>query len=107
MLNSLCDQSGIASADVDWVLVHQANLRIIEALQRRTGIPVERWIVNLRDIGNTGSPSVLLALGDLLCSGALRPGHSILIGAFGAGLTWAGALLERHAGPDAGDTNRI
>jgi 3-oxoacyl-[acyl-carrier-protein] synthase-3 len=93
MLLSVCDQAGIASTEVDWVLIHQANMRIIEALQQCTRIPGERWVVNLPQIGNTGSSSVLLTLADLLCRGCLQPSQRILIGAFGAGLTWAGALL--------------
>ena len=105
MLVSLCEQAGIESTGVDWVVIHQANLRIIEALQHRTNIPAERWVVNLRQVGNTGSSSALLALADLLCRGSVRPGQRILIAAFGAGLTWAAALLQHGPptplGPDA------
>jgi 3-oxoacyl-[acyl-carrier-protein] synthase-3 len=99
MLMSVCEQANVESTGVDWIVMHQANLRIIEALQRRTNIPAERWVVNLRHVGNTGSSSVLLGLADLLCSGSVRPGHRILIGAFGAGLTWAAVLLQQRPAP--------
>ena len=93
-LLTACSQAGLAPEDVDVVVVHQANLRIIEALQHRTGIDAERWVVTLRETGNTGGASVLIALAHLLCSRTLRPGDRVLIGAFGAGLTWAAILIE-------------
>ena len=75
-------------------MVHQANLRIIEALQHRTGIAADRWVITLSETGNTGGASVLVAFAHLLCSRTLRPGDRVLIGAFGAGLTWAAMLIE-------------
>lgn len=93
-LVNACSQAGIAPRDVDVVVVHQANLRIIEALQQRTGIAAERWVITLGETGNTGGASVLIALAHLLSSRTLRPGDRVLIGAFGAGLTWAAILIE-------------
>ena len=80
--------------DLDWVLVHQANIRIVEQLQERTGIAPEKWIVNMMGIGNTCSASVLLALGDLLDRNVTAAGNNVLLAGFGAGLTWAAALFE-------------
>ena len=76
------------------LIVWRANLRIIECLQERTGIPRDRWIVNIGGIGNTAAASALMALSDLLSARAPAGGAQILLGAFGAGLTWRAAALE-------------
>ncbi len=94
MLLETCTRAGIRPDHLDWVLVHQANVRIVEQLQERTGIAPEKWIVNMMGIGNTCSASVLLALGDLLDRGLTQRGDHVLLAGFGAGLTWAGALFE-------------
>jgi len=94
MLRSACARAGLSGDDIDAVLVHQANLRIIECLQERTGINQDKWLVNIRRIGNTAAASVLLTLADLLSRGTTLDGSRILIGAFGAGLTWCAGVLE-------------
>jgi 3-oxoacyl-[acyl-carrier-protein] synthase-3 len=94
MLLETCAKAGIRPDDLDWVLVHQANIRIVEQLQERTGIAPEKWIVNMMGIGNTCSASVLLALGDLLDRNVTSAGDKVLLAGFGAGLTWAAALFE-------------
>jgi 3-oxoacyl-[acyl-carrier-protein] synthase-3 len=94
MLLDACSRAGIGAFEVDHVLVHQANLRIIECLQKRTAIPAGRWLVNIGGIGNTAAASVLIALGDLLRDRTPKTGERVLIGAFGAGLTWCAAVLE-------------
>jgi 3-oxoacyl-[acyl-carrier-protein] synthase III len=94
MLIETCTKAGIRPDDLDWVLVHQANVRIVEQLQQRTGIAPEKWIVNMAGIGNTCSASVLLALGDLLDRHLTVSGDKVLLAGFGAGLTWAAALFE-------------
>src|ERR1700722_18295319 len=94
MLLETCAQAGIKPDDLDWVLVHQANIRIVEQLQERTGIAPEKWIVNMVGIGNTCSASVLLALGELLDRKLAKPGDHVLLAGFGAGLTWAARLFE-------------
>jgi 3-oxoacyl-[acyl-carrier-protein] synthase-3 len=94
MLLEACSRAGIEAFEVDHVLVHQANLRIIECLQKRTAIPPGKWLVNIGGIGNTAAASVLIALGDLLRNRLPKNGERVLIGAFGAGLTWCAALLE-------------
>ena len=93
-LQAACSQAGLTPATIDRVVVHQANLRIVEALQQRTGIAADKWIVNIGTVGNTAAPSVLIALADMLRTGAPADGARILIGAFGAGLTWCADVLE-------------
>jgi 3-oxoacyl-[acyl-carrier-protein] synthase-3 len=99
MLLETCQQAGIKPDDLDWVLVHQANIRIVQQLQERTGIAPEKWIVNMVGIGNTCSASVLLALKELLDRNLAKQGDHVLLAGFGAGLTWAAALFEWGAPP--------
>jgi 3-oxoacyl-[acyl-carrier-protein] synthase-3 len=93
-LREACSGAGLGADEVDWVLIHQANLRILNRLQEHTGIAPEKWIVNLGEVGNTAAASVLLTLGDLLGRRVLVDGSRVLLGAFGAGLTWCAAVLE-------------
>jgi len=94
MLVEACQKAGIRTDDLDWVIVHQANVRIVTQLQERTGIAPEKWIVNMGGIGNTCSASVLLALADLLDRKQPEAGDHVLLAGFGAGLTWAAALFK-------------
>lgn len=94
MLRHAYSLAGLSASEIDCVLIHQANLRIIESLQERTGIAPDKWLVNIGEIGNTAAASVLLALIDLLGTRAPTDGARVLLGAFGAGLTWCAALLE-------------
>lgn len=96
----LCADAGWTGADIDWFAPHQANLRIIEAVARRLGIPMERVLVNVDRVGNTSAASVPLVLAEADRAGLLRPGHRVLTCAFGSGATWGGAALEWTAGPD-------
>lgn len=94
MLGAACSRAGLSAGEIDCVLIHQANLRIIECLQQRTGIAPDRWLVNIGGIGNTAAASVLLALVELLSTRPPADGARVLLGAFGAGLTWCAAVLE-------------
>jgi len=94
VLQEACARAGVSPSTVDRVVVHQANVRILECLQQRTGIAKEKWVVNIEAIGNTAAASVLLALADVLGSGVPEDGTRVLLGAFGAGLTWCAGVLE-------------
>ena len=94
MLLDACARADMAPSDVDCVVVHQANLRILEMLQQRTRIASDKWLVNIGRIGNTAAASVLMVLGELLGQRVPNDGERILLGAFGAGLTWCAAVLE-------------
>ena len=73
---------------------HQANVRIIEAAASRLGIPQERTIVNIERYGNTSSASIPLALFEAVDEGRVQPGDLVLLSGFGAGMTWASALIR-------------
>ena len=96
----LLDRAGLHADDVDCFVPHQANLRIIEHAVARTGIPMERVIVNIDRYGNTSAGSVPLALAEAVDTGRLLPGQLVCSVGFGAGLAWAGSLF-RYWGPSA------
>ncbi|TAN06281.1 MAG: ketoacyl-ACP synthase III [Rhodanobacteraceae bacterium] len=86
--------AGMQETDVDWLIPHQANLRIIEATAKRLGISMERVIVTVDKHANTSSGSVPLALDTAVRSGKVRRGQNLLLEAFGGGLTWASAMIR-------------
>jgi 3-oxoacyl-[acyl-carrier-protein] synthase-3 len=94
VVDDLCAQAGLQPNEVDYVVPHQANMRIITALAERTAIPTERFFTNLQDYGNTASSSVPIALTELLDTKRVKPGDNVLLVAFGAGLTWSGIALR-------------
>ncbi len=81
-------------ADIDWLIPHQANLRIIEATARRLAMPMDRVIVTVDRHGNTSSASVPLALDEAVQSGKIKRGELLLMEAFGGGFTWGSALVR-------------
>lgn len=87
-------QAGFGVDDIDLVIPHQANLRIIESVAKRVGIPMERVFVNVDRYGNMSSATVPVALVEALDEGRLKPGALVLMPAFGAGLTWSSHLLR-------------
>ncbi len=86
--------AGFALSDVDWLIPHQANLRIIESLTRRLKLDPERVIVNLDRVANTSTASIPIALDEALRSGRIVPGDLVVLTAFGAGATY-GAVVVR------------
>lgn len=87
-------QAGVDLSEVALVVPHQANLRILEAVRERLGVPAHKLVVNVQEYGNTGSASVPLALWEARRDGRLRPGDLVLLVSFGAGFHWAGMLLR-------------
>ncbi len=80
--------------DIDWLIPHQANLRILEATARRLHLPPEKLIVTVDLHGNTSAASVPLALDVAIRDGRIRPGHKIMLQAVGGGFTWGAALVQ-------------
>jgi 3-oxoacyl-[acyl-carrier-protein] synthase-3 len=87
------DCAGWRLADVDHLVAHQANSRILIAVARELGISSERVVSNIERVGNTSAASIPLALADAALAGTLRPGQRVLLTAFGGGLTWGSAVL--------------
>jgi 3-oxoacyl-[acyl-carrier-protein] synthase-3 len=86
-------RAGWTAADVDCFVAHQANVRIVTAVGERLGIPTDRRAVNIDRVGNTSAASIPLALTDAVADGLLRPGHRVLLSAFGGGFTWGSTCL--------------
>ncbi len=79
---------------VDWLVCHQANRRIVSAVAARLGIPADRCLLNIDQVGNTAAASIPLALAHGSVSGALRTGDRIVLTGFGGGLTWGSTVLR-------------
>lgn len=87
-------QAGLSLEDVDMLIPHQANMRIIEAAARKLNLPMEKVWVNLDMFGNTSAASVPIALAEAADSGTLKEGDNVVLVAFGAGLAWAAGLVR-------------
>jgi 3-oxoacyl-[acyl-carrier-protein] synthase-3 len=86
--------NGLRPADIDWLVPHQANTRIIDAVGRRLGLPAERTIVTIERHANTSAASIPLALDEAVADGRIRPGHLVLMEALGGGLTWGASVVR-------------
>jgi len=93
-LTQVLEQSGFSGDDLDLLIPHQANLRIIEAVAKRLNVPMDKVYVNVDRYGNTSAASIPIALDELRRSGQLKPGALIGLVTFGAGFTWAAALAR-------------
>jgi 3-oxoacyl-[acyl-carrier-protein] synthase-3 len=95
---SACDEAlgkiGKTAADVDLVIPHQANLRIIEAVAKKAGVPMERVFVNVQRYGNMSAATVPVALCEALEEGRVKPGSLLLMPSFGGGLTFTGHVVR-------------
>ncbi|WP_267384134.1 beta-ketoacyl-ACP synthase III [Cyanobacterium sp. uoEpiScrs1] len=87
-------RAGISSEEIDWLILHQANQRIIHAVAQRLDIPSEKVIANLEECGNTSAASIPIALDEAVRDGRIKMGDIIASSGFGAGLTW-GAVIFR------------
>jgi 3-oxoacyl-[acyl-carrier-protein] synthase-3 len=88
------DANGMQPSDIDWLIPHQANIRIIEATARKLDIPADRVVVTVAEHGNTSAASVPLALDVAVRDGRVKRGDCILLEAFGGGFTWGSALIR-------------
>ena len=86
--------SGITIAQLDWLIPHQANVRIIQSTGKRLGLPAEKCIVTVDRHGNTSAASIPIALDESIRSGRIRPGETLLLEGVGGGFTWGAALLK-------------
>jgi 3-oxoacyl-[acyl-carrier-protein] synthase-3 len=90
------EKAGLKEEDISWLVPHQANMRIIEALAKRFQIPTEKVFVTIHKYGNTSASSVGIALDELLRQQSLNSGEHILLSAFGSGLTWGASVLTHE-----------
>ena len=88
------EANNMRASDIDWLIPHQANIRIIEATARKLDIPADRVVVTVAEHGNTSAASVPLALDVAVRDGRVKRGDNILLEAFGGGFTWGSALIR-------------
>lgn len=94
VMRSLAAEHGLSPADLDLVVLHQSNLRMIEAIMAALGLPLERAVTTLETLGNTAAASIPITLQHAQDAGRLRPGSRVMLCGFGGGLSWGAALLE-------------
>ena len=92
--NSALQDAGLTSTDVDCLIPHQANIRIIQSAAKRLKVPMEKVFVNVHKYGNTSAASIPLALEEAVHSGRIKTQDTIVLVGFGAGLTWASCVIK-------------
>lgn len=92
--DEVLEANSMQKSDLDWLIPHQANIRIIEATAKKLDMPMERVVVTIEDHGNTSAGSVPLALDVAVRDGRIKRGDNLLLEAFGGGFTWGAALLK-------------
>jgi 3-oxoacyl-[acyl-carrier-protein] synthase-3 len=93
-MKTVLEKLNMKAEDIDLVIPHQANIRIIETLAKRLNAPMEKVMVNIEKYGNTSAATVPVALCEALEQGRIKPGDKIMAAAFGAGLTWGACLIK-------------
>lgn len=93
-VNDVLTKSGMTMDDVDWLIPHQANIRILTAVADRLKIPHEKVVLNVEKYGNMSSASTVVALAEAVQDGRVKKGDNIVLVAFGGGLTWASTLIK-------------
>ena len=94
VLTECLDAAGLTIDQVDWLLLHQANIRIMETVAKRLGMPMSKVITNLAEYGNTSAASIPLALDEAVREGKVKPGDIIACAGFGAGLSWGATIFK-------------
>ncbi len=84
----------LSTSDIDWLILHQANQRILDAVAQRLGIPAERVVSNMAKHGNTDAASIPIAIDEWVRAGKIKPGDTLALSGFGAGLSWGAAILK-------------
>ncbi len=92
--NTALDKAGLTSSDIDWIVPHQANIRIIQGTAKKLGLPMEKVVVTVQDHGNTSAASIPLALSVAASRGDFTPGDLIVTEAIGGGLAWGAVALR-------------
>ncbi|KPP87310.1 MAG: 3-oxoacyl-[acyl-carrier-protein] synthase III FabH [Rhodobacteraceae bacterium HLUCCA08] len=88
------DKAGLDAGDIDWVVPHQANIRIIQSTARKLGVPMDKVVVTVQDHGNTSAASIPLALSVGVDRGQIKPGDLLVTEAIGGGLAWGAVVLR-------------
>jgi 3-oxoacyl-[acyl-carrier-protein] synthase-3 len=90
----ILEMAGMTREDIDYLIIHQGNYRILESGARFARVPMDKVFVNINRYGNTSAASVPIALHEALQEGKIKPGDKVVLISFGAGATWGATLLE-------------
>lgn len=93
-IEMVCTDAKVSMQEIDWIIPHQANKRIIDHVCKHCNIDMKKVYMNIHEMGNTSAASIPLALGEMQEQGLLKPGMKIVMSGFGAGFTWAAAYIE-------------
>jgi len=91
---AVIEKAHLTPADVDWLVPHQANVRIIQSTAKKLRLPMERVILTVQDHGNTSAASIPLALDHGVRSGKIKPSQNVLLEGVGGGFTWGAVLFK-------------
>ncbi len=95
VMGTALEKAGVDASDVDWIVPHQANIRILEATAKKLGLPIERVVITVAEHANTSAASVPLALDTAIRDGRIKRGQMLVLEAMGGGFTW-GATVVRY-----------
>ena len=91
---TVLDKAGLQDSDIDWLVPHQANIRIIQSTAKKLKLPMEKVVLTVHDHGNTSAASIPLALDKAVRSGQVTPGQTLMLEGVGGGFTWGAVLLK-------------
>jgi 3-oxoacyl-[acyl-carrier-protein] synthase-3 len=94
VMHEVLEQAGLESSDIDWVVPHQANARIIDATVKKLGLPPERVVLTVSEHANTSAASVPLALDGAVRDGRIKTGDIVVLEAMGGGFTWGASVVR-------------
>ncbi|MCK5673180.1 MAG: ketoacyl-ACP synthase III [Spirochaetales bacterium] len=94
LIKELLERSNLSIDDINWIIPHQANIRILQAAAKRLKIPIEKFYFNLMEYANTSSASIPIAMNEAYEKGKIKKGDKILLTGFGAGLTYGGTIIK-------------
>lgn len=94
VIREVLDKNGLRLEEIDWIILHQANRRIVEAVSRHLQQPLEKFPMNMQEYGNTSSASIPILLDEMNRDQKFQKGQKIILAGFGAGLTWGASILE-------------
>jgi 3-oxoacyl-[acyl-carrier-protein] synthase-3 len=94
IIDNLLKKSGLTVKDIDRIVLHQANIRIIEMVSKKLDIPIDRFVINIDKYGNTSSASIPIAMDEAVRDGRIKEGDKVMSIGFGGGLSWGGFIFE-------------
>jgi 3-oxoacyl-[acyl-carrier-protein] synthase III len=92
--HAVLDKAGVQESEIDWLIPHQANIRIIQSTAKKLKLPMDKVVLTVQDHGNTSAASIPLALDTAVCAGQVKPNQTLMLEGVGGGFTWGAVLLK-------------